>query len=308
MEIWRLCFLWYLRPGIFAWKNGIVKQMPLDKNKYLLYSHCFMPDQQGFCWISTNRGLFKASINEMTDAWEHSSQQVYYHYYGKNDGMEITEMNGGCTPCAIELKNKTLSFPTMDGLLWVSPEKEVPVLPAGDIYVDEILLNNRQVNLDSFQSRELPSKKSEIVIRLGYSAWSNKENIYIDYQFKGEDTWKPLPADNEATLYFNNLPSGSYQLRLRKLNGFGINNYSYKDIRFTIGTPWYKQLWFAFLVAAAFLGILLLIFRLRLQQHKRQQRKLEKQVAEKTSQLLEKTEGLEKADPHQNKIDLYHQP
>src|SRR4030095_15997833 len=40
--------------GFLVWKNGILKPMPLDKKKYLLYSHCFMPDDHGFLWISTN--------------------------------------------------------------------------------------------------------------------------------------------------------------------------------------------------------------------------------------------------------------
>ena len=42
--------------GFYLIKNGKAKPMPLDKNKYLLYTHCFMPDNRGFCWISTNRG------------------------------------------------------------------------------------------------------------------------------------------------------------------------------------------------------------------------------------------------------------
>jgi hypothetical protein len=48
--------------GFYIYKGGVIKSMPLDKNKYLLYAHCFVPDNKGFCWISTNRGLFKANL------------------------------------------------------------------------------------------------------------------------------------------------------------------------------------------------------------------------------------------------------
>ena len=108
--------------------------MPLDKRRYLLYAHCFIPDDDGYCWISTNRGLFKAKVDELINAYEKNSSTVYYHYFGKNDGMDMIEMNGGCTPCALQLRNKTLSFPTMDGLLWVDPEKAKPILPDGEIF------------------------------------------------------------------------------------------------------------------------------------------------------------------------------
>ena len=45
--------------GFLVWKNGVLKTMSLDKKKYLLYTHCFIPDDDGFLWISTNRGLLK---------------------------------------------------------------------------------------------------------------------------------------------------------------------------------------------------------------------------------------------------------
>jgi hypothetical protein len=116
--------------GYYIWKNGKLKAMPLDKNNFLQYAHCFVPDNKGFCWISSNRGLFKAQLSDLIDAFENDRSQVYYHYLGNNDGMGITEMNGGCAPCVLVLKNGILSFPTMDGLLWVDPrKKQIPHCP-----------------------------------------------------------------------------------------------------------------------------------------------------------------------------------
>jgi len=280
--------------GFYIYRNGTVKPMPLDKNKYLLYTHCFMPDDDGYCWISTNRGLFKASLAELINAYEQNATSVYYHYYGKKDGMEMTELNGGCTPCALRLANKTISFPTMDGLLWVNPEKAVPVLPEGEIYIDEIMADNIKVNVDSMAEWHFPPKTQEIILKLGFSAWCNKENIYLDYQLNDTVNWKTINTDNEAVIRLNNLPSGHYVLRIRKLNGFGINNYSYKEISFTIDTPWYEQWWFYLLCFLTILGLVVLFLNFRTRQYKTRQLKLEKQVAEKTKELLEKNEVLEK--------------
>lgn len=87
--------------GFYALKNDKVKALPIDKNRYLLYVHCFMPDALGFCWLSTNRGLFKVSINDMENYLQNKCDNIYYHYLGRKDGMQITEMNGGCKPCAL---------------------------------------------------------------------------------------------------------------------------------------------------------------------------------------------------------------
>ncbi len=282
--------------GFYIYKDGILCRMPLDKNKYLLYTHCFVPDQENYCWISTNRGLFKASLPELIDAYEKKRSSIYYHYYGRKDGMEMTELNGGCTPCALKMKNNTISFPTMDGLLWVDPEKAKPVLPTGDIFIDEVQVNGEKMNTGQLGEKKLPPQTQEILIQLGFSAWCNKENIYIDYQLNDTLNWKPVSTENEAVIRLSNLRSGKYVLRIRKLNGFGINNYTHKVIEFSIGTPWYKQWWFYLLCLLALLGVTQLILHLRTRQYKIRQVKLEKQVAEKTRELKEQNDILEKND------------
>ncbi|MBL0056498.1 MAG: HAMP domain-containing histidine kinase [Chitinophagaceae bacterium] len=287
-------FLGSYGSGFFIYKNGIFKKMPVDKNKYLLYTHCFIPDDFGYCWISTNRGLFKASLKELLEAYENDTRTVYYHYFGKKDGMDMTELNGGCTPCALQMKNKTISFPSMDGLLWVNPEKARPVLPEGGIYIDEFLVNGRNLPPDSLDQVYLPANTNEIYIRLGYAAWCNKENIYLDYQLNDTMNWKTISTNDDAVIRLVGLPSGKHLLRIRKLNGFGIDNYSYSEIRFTILTPWYKQWWFYLLILFAILGIASLYSQIRNKQLLKRERKLEQQVAEKTSELKEQNEILEK--------------
>ena len=253
-----------------------------------------MPDEEGYCWISTNRGLFKSSLAELINAFENNVTSVYYHYYGKKDGMEMTELNGGCTPCALRLSDKTISFPSMDGLLWVNPKKANPILPTGEIFIDDILVDNNKVNIDSLYLKKLPPQTQEIVIELGYSAWCNKENIYLDYQLNDTVNWKTINTGNDAVIRLGNLSSGNYVLRIRKLNGFGINNYTYKEISFTISTPWHKQWWFYLLCLLVVLGLTILYLHIRTRQYKISQRKLERQVAEKTKELLEQNEILEK--------------
>ncbi len=282
--------------GFYIVKGNKAKAMPLDKNKFLLYTHCFMLDKLGFCWISTNRGLFKVNLDELLNSFNKNNNTVYYHYLGKNDGMDITEMNGGCTPCAITLKNGTISFPTMDGLLWVSPEQANIVLPDGDIYIDEVVADNKKFSFDSLSVKNFDFKTKEIKFYLGYSAWCNSENIYIDYKLNEDIEWTSLNPGNGSIIRFSNLPQGRYILQIRKLNGFGINNYSYKEIRFSINTPWHKTWWFYTLCALVIAGVVLLYLRLRTRQFKLRQKNLEIQVDEKTKELQQKNVVLEKSN------------
>ncbi len=280
--------------GYYVWKNGRLRSMPLDKNKFLLYTHCFVPDENGFCWLSSNRGLFKAQLTDLINAFEKNNRQVYYHYYGRNDGMEITEMNGGCAPCALLMKNKTISFPTMDGLLWVDPDHAAPLLPEGNIYLDEFRAGTKKLNPDSLELLPIAYTDNDIRIKLAFSAWCNKENIYLEYRLNDKSAWTAVEPGNEALIRLDNLLPGKYTVSIRKMNGFGIDNYSYKKIVFSIVTPWHRQWWFFMLCLFTAFGLVALYLRVRTRQYKIQQRKLEQQVSEKTKELQEQNEVLEK--------------
>lgn len=282
--------------GFYVHKNGITKQMPLDKRNFLLYTHCFMPDQYGYVWMSTNRGLFKSNLQDLLEAFDKNKTTIYYHYLGKNDGMQMTELNGGCSPCAIQLKNGNISFPSMDGLVWVNPNTAKPVLPEGVIYIDEIEMNGKRFHPDSLDLKRLPSNTGELIFRLTMPAWANIENIYLEYQLNDTVNWKPVKLSPEMTITLSNLPAGKYTLRIRKQNGFGNSNFSYREIRFAIRIPWYKQWWFVILAFISVFGSIISFLELRNRQLQQKQLKLEKLITEKTKELQLQNEVLEKND------------
>lgn len=282
--------------GIYCWKNGIMRPIPIDKNGYLQYAHCFIADRFGYCWISTNKGLFKARLQDMMKAFEDPGSQVYYHYFGSDDGMDMTELNGGCTPCALALNDSTLSFPSMDGLVWVDPRSPVRT-PDGQVYIDALYADGTKLGDGDTTISELPVNTRELAISIGFPAWAAKENIYIEYQLLPySDGWQRLKTESESSIRFSNLPSGDYRLVLRKTNGFGPGNYSSREIRFRIGLHWYQHSW---TWVAAFLALItgiVFIIRIRTRQFKIRQSKLEEQIAAKTNELILKNEELEKTD------------
>ena len=283
--------------GIYIWKNGVIRGIPPDKNNYLQYAHCFVPDRRGFCWISTNKGLFRARPEEMAAAFEKKVTEVYYHYYGRRDGMDITELNGGCTPCALQLNDSTLSFPSMDGLVQVDPAAPPARLPEGRIYIDDLYADGIKINASSLIQPNLPANTRELSFGLGFPAWANKENIYVEFKLEPySKEWQLLRIGDNPTLHFSNLPSGDYQLSIRKLNGFGKQNYSYAQYSFRIESHWYQQAWVWLLGLCCLTAVVIGIVRMRTHRFEVSQRRLEQQIADKTSELQQKNEELEKTD------------
>ncbi|HWK04234.1 MAG TPA: ATP-binding protein [Puia sp.] len=283
--------------GIYLLKNGVLKPLPLDKNNYLQYAHCFLPDKRGYCWISTNKGLFRAMPEDMVDAFEKDMPAVYYQYYGRGDGMAITELNGGCSPCALALNDSLLSFPSMDGLVWVDLSRPLRSLQEGDIYIDEFYADGRKMNKGSLFKLHLSSGTRELAFSLGFPAWANRENIYIEYQLQPySKNWELLEIQNNPQIRFSNLPSGDYRLLVRKLSGFGAGNYTYAETSFHIDERWYQEplIW---LLGICFLtaGVIGIV-SLRTRQFQIRQNRLQRQIMEKTKELKQKNEELEKTD------------
>ncbi|HEY6899340.1 MAG TPA: ATP-binding protein, partial [Puia sp.] len=282
--------------GIFLYKDGDIRPIPMDKNGYLRYAHCFVPDKQGYCWITTNRGIFRARPEDMTEAYEGSRLEVYYHYYGRADGMDMTELNGGCTPCALSLNDTILSFPSMDGLVWVNPSQPVTGLSSGSIYIDEFMADSQLVNGTSLIKPDLPAGTRELTFALGFPAWVSKENQYIEYKLEPySSSWQLLDIQSNPKLHFSNLPSGNYRLQVRRINGFG-DHYSRTVSNFYITPHWYQQPWSWILCLLVLIGFLGSIVRLRTRRLELRQHKLEKQIAEKTRELQAKNEELERTD------------
>lgn len=281
--------------GIYIHQLGLkTKKIPIDKKRSALYAHCFILDSLGFLWISTNRGLLKATINDLIAAYENPAREIYYHYFGIADGMITSEMNGGCHPCALQLKNGYISFPTMDGLLWVDPEKAQPATQSGQLLIDEIRVNEKLLGTPSLQLQNLPFTTRQISIKLSYAAWSNRENIYVYYRLRPEESWKEVSYSTPSLIELNNIEPGDYELQIRKLNGFGTNNYSLLSLPFHIETPWYNKWWFYGSCAIALYLIIILYLRFRTRQLEQSEKKLKVLVEEKTTELLTQNQVLEK--------------
>lgn len=298
----KYAFIGTFGKGIFLWDGKILKELPLDRFKYLLYAHCFVPDGSGFCWISTNNGLFKASLSEMIRTLYNPTEQVYYHYFGKRDGMEITELNGGCQPCAIVLKNGTISFPSMDGLLWVNPGKSEQAFPSGKIFIDDFFIDGKRIPADSLDKSPLPAETKEITINVGYDGWAGKENVYLQYKLNGSEKWIDISLNTNSELRLNNLRAGDHELMIRKINGFGTGNHEVIKLSFSIRPKWYQQIWFFIFSGLILLGLILLLYKWRLHQLQKSQKKLEGQVTEKTMELQIKNDALEKANSIKNRL------
>ncbi len=276
--------------GIYMMKGDIIKKMPFDQNKYLSYTHCFIKDDQNRIWASTNKGLFMSPAKALIDFWKFGPGNISFQYFGKLEGIDVLELNGGCTPCMIQLPNGHFSFPGIDGLIQFNPNdiKEISIKP--NIFLDKILIDNNIYNNDNLQE-ELSPKTKNIEFIFGISGMLSQENIMFEYKIDN-GSWNRLVVKNLSIL-ISNPGFGTHSLTVRIRNTYN-KQWITKVFDFNIGYPLYLNPWMYLVYAFGIFTIVLLYIRFKTLIYQRRQKLLESEVAVKTASLNEINDYLQK--------------
>ncbi len=267
--------------GVYMYKDGVIKKLPLDQNKYLNYAHCFIVDKKNRVWASSNKGLFMSPVQSLIDFWERGPGNIKFRYFGKPDGIDQLEFNGGCTPCAIQLKNGDFSFPGIDGLIQYNPDSINNNIIQPTVYFDKLMVDGKIHTIDK-SLNNLPSKTKNIELQLGISGMLSQENIMLEYKLD-EEVWNRINVSNPIIKY-NNLEHGKHVLNIRVRNTID-QKWAYKDLNFDVSYPWTLNPLMYFVYLATIIGLVLLYIRFKTLIYQRRQRDLEREVAAKTESL-----------------------
>ncbi|WP_461117586.1 ligand-binding sensor domain-containing protein, partial [Spirosoma jeollabukense] len=242
--------LWFTTygDGFFLLLGNRLIRFPLDDDQYLATSHSIFEDKRGYFWIPTNKGLFQMAHRDLL-AYDQGNQleRPFYVQYTKEQGFLTNEFNGGGEPGIVRLANGYVSIPSLMGLVWFKPEQLQPALPRGPLLVDRVEVR-QQLYPNQGDTIQLPTEPQQIRFHLTTPYFGNSHNLRLAYQLlvgnaaPKADGWIPIPAQ-EPSILVSSLPLGSYRLLIRKTNGFGLGNYSYKRILIVVPPRWYETWW-----------------------------------------------------------------
>ena len=272
--------------GYFKYVNGRFIPLPLDPQKYLATAHTFQEDDKGFFWISTNHGLFRINKSDLDSFAADNNRNVFFDYFGRSLGFNTNEFNGGCSPGSISDPNGNFYFPSLNGIVSFHPDSVGRELPDKAIFIDNFSVDSDR--LDSKQAIHIKPDFNRIVVSVSSPFYGLGDNLRLEYKMDpvGE-RWYPLEAGGKIII--NRLPYGKYALLIRKMNGWGNGNLTRISIPFEVLPNWYNTGWFRLLMAAVFLLLVLLLFRLRNRYLLRQNTRLQRKVEERTEELEQST-------------------
>ncbi len=257
-----------------------------------------MDDNFGDLWISTDNGLvrFKNAVNNPDSA--------RFKIFNKNTGLKILQFTNNAS-----YKNASgkLFFGGINGFLSFHPEQIVdnPNLP--DVKIIGLKILNKKIQVDQMVNNQVILNKSIYtsnflklsykyhVVTFEFSAMQYArpmENKYA-YLLEGFDTeWNFTDAGNRLATY-TNLPGKEYLFKVKATNIDGTWNETPTELRLRVIPPFWETWWFMTTVIIILLGIIVLIYRIRLYNINQQRKKLKESVALRTAELSEANTLLE---------------
>ncbi len=287
--------------GYFYYYGRKFFPMPLDKNGFLMTAHCFLEDGKGNVWIPCNKGLFKTPKADM-DAWVRGqSNQLYYYYYGRQDGVLTNEFNGGFNAAGIITPQGFVALLSMKGMVCFYTDSLKTDFPHGAIDMTELDIDG--TSAPRADTIHLSAGYNSLVAKIASPYLGNRSNLYLQYKLEGfNDDWKEMPED--GLLNLSRLAPGNYTLQVRKVNGFGKNNYEYRQWNIIVPTIFYKTTGFLIAVGliVLFLVGLLIQLRLKLQKKKKEMQATVVRLGDAVTKLQHSEQALLKTSRQREKL------
>jgi len=281
--------------GYFYCYHGAWHAMPADKNDFLVTAHCFLEDSHSTIWISSNKGLFKVPKADMDAYAAGATNQLYYYYYGRQDGLPTNEFNGGFCSSGVITPDGFVSLLSMKGTICFYTDSLQTDFPPGAIDMTHIEIDNQAIERSDTIKTAAGYNNMSVEISCPYMG--DRNNLCLEYNLKGlNDEWKEVPPDGIVSL--SRLAPGTYNLRIRKVNGFGKDNYQYRDWTIIVPPLFYKTKWFLLvtIAIAVILGILLVQKRHQLDEKKMEVRKNQQTLSETVIRLKETVAKLQESE------------
>jgi ligand-binding sensor domain-containing protein/AraC-like DNA-binding protein len=250
--------------GLFLYDDETDNFMPVNHLYHLgmgsIYS--IQGTRSGQIWLSTDKGLVRLIPS--------SKGGVATTFYNIEDGIEAIRFS----PNGAFSYGNELYYGSASGFFSFDPSQlGTSNSRAARLVVTELQIDDRPVGwLDSLQQKEItkcqpfftkritiPAGVKKFSVEFALLTYQKQEECRYAYRLEGYDHDWNITGANDRSATYQNLPEGSYKLRLQATDSYGCVVELPYSISVRVLPPWYRTWWayliYVLLVGAAVYGI-----------------------------------------------------
>ncbi|MBQ8046866.1 MAG: response regulator [Prevotella sp.] len=271
-------------------KSDCFEPIPVTTHKPIRTVYQIVEDTKGLLWMSTNEGLVC-----------YNPQTTSTHLYTTANGLLDNNFNYSSS---LHASDGTIYMGSLSGFVAFSPESFGDVASMPTIVATELLINN--VVVDNFSKNSpleesisftkkivLSHSQNSFSLRVVMLSFNEGMSTPLEYMLEGFDNrWQSLYDENN--IKYTNLPSGTYQLKIRvqgRPDELAESDYCLEVV--VRHAPW--ATWWARLIYLALLGLAGWLFYRYFNQRSSIRRRL----------VMEKFEHEKEQELYQSKINFF---
>lgn len=222
-------------------------------------------DDSGHLWLSSDRGIFSASLTELNDFADGRSKLVNIWSYGTADGMPTSQCSGGGHPAVWKSHDGTLWFTTRRGIASIQPDRAIYNKVPPPVAIEQVEIDDEIVHLPASPASSLSVSPGHTRYAFRYAGLSfiAPQNVRFRYRLAGFDkSWIYAGARRQA--YYTNLKPGNYRFQVLAANNDNVWNENGASFYFQVQPHFYQSSWF-YVALCALLGLMSYeVYRLRM--------------------------------------------
>ena len=239
------------------------------------YTYSVAPDAKGFIWIGHREGMSR--IDPLKGS---------VRVFGKSSGFSA-DFNRNAV---VSTPGGRLLFGTTDGVIRYDAFQAREDTIAPRLSLKSVVISDTPHD----PTRAIRLKYGKYKIRIDFVGinLSNPEAVTYQYMLDGhEEEW--VEAGNMAYAFYSRVEDGNYTFRLRACDANGNCSTEPLELQISVKIPIWKAWWFILSSFLLVLGTVFVVFKIRERNQKAIQEYLQRQLDERTREVVQQKEEIE---------------
>jgi signal transduction histidine kinase/ligand-binding sensor domain-containing protein/CheY-like chemotaxis protein/HPt (histidine-containing phosphotransfer) domain-containing protein len=268
--------------GLSLWENGHFLVADWTSDLFDQHIDSVLDDDHGNLWISSARGVVITRRDELVAALHAPAAPKRLGLVYVTEGLRDSVEDLACFPNAVQTRAGQFWYATRDGILIGDARRTNPDPHPPAVHIERVLAGGRV--LDPTGQLVLPAGTSGLLIEYAGLSFTAPHRVRFQYRLKGVDAdW--VDAGERRVASYASLPPGRYEFEVIACNADGVWSEPAATLRFEQKAYLYQHPWFYLVLGIAGIAAALSFSRWRLAALRREKRRLELAIAERTQEL-----------------------
>ncbi len=261
--------------GVYKFLNDTLIRYCEDRGLLSNYTYAIGIDPKGYVWVGHRQGLSRID-----------PQREIIRTFGRESGF-TSDINHNAVTRTVLGK---LLFGTTEGIIkydaFQAREDSIPPR----LSLKSVVISDKSYD----PSQEIKLKFDKYRMRIDFVGinLSNPEHVTYQYKLDGyEVEWSDISKVSYAS--YGRIEDGDYHFLLRACDGSGNCSQEPLSLAITVKIPIWKAWWFIVSAIALVLAVIFVIFKIRERNQKAIQEYLQRQLDERTREVVQQKEEIE---------------